>query len=111
MTALLQSIYDAGEEMCTALDRQELERFFEAAERRDGLIAELRAGGAPPPDLGEAFVSAFAAQDEHLHRALHAERDRLAERLRTAQRTRQAGRTYHQEAAPDRRILNRHLAG
>lgn len=98
--------------MCEALVNDDLDGFFELAERRGTLIGELRSADHPSdvdPEW-QTTADAMARQHETLTRELARQQERLQRAMGGAERYRHARQQYAERPGPSQ-ILHRNVRG
>ena len=110
--SLLQSIYALGEEMCLALERDDLDAFFALLAQRTPLIERL-ATYASPAEVGpdwEKLADALRQQQHRLAGVLAAQEQRLSDALGGLRKQRTARQRYR-ERPVRARFLHKNLHG
>jgi hypothetical protein len=111
-TALLQSVFDIGEEMMRALEADDMDRFVALVHQRGELLDRLRQMDRPavPPAEWNALAESLSAQHLTLTGALSLHEDRMQAALRSLLRVRDAHRSYNAPPGTGS-VLNNGLRG
>lgn len=112
-TNLLRVLYDVGEELRTALDENELDRFAELVERRAGLVEQLRSYDHPSELDADwhTLAQALRHQHEELQETLSEKETELEDAVQHVERLKAAQRSYNASPPRESGVLNQNLQG